>query len=996
VSVLILTLHGVLPLVAQSSATLQGRVFDTSGAVLRDATITVRNESTGFDRAVATDDEGRYHVEPIPAETYSVTAAASGFKSAVIAVLTFEVGRTLVRDFRLEIGETRETVVVRADAPLVDRVTTSVGHVMTPQTVQEIPLNGRHFTDLALLAPGAVAPSQTGFSTTPARGVGAVAINTAGNREEASAFHINGVSANNLTFGSLGFEPPIASIQEFKADSSVFSAEYGHVSGAIVNIVTRSGGNQFHGDAFEFLRDDALDAANYFELTSEPHLFERNQFGGSLGGPFIPEKIFFFTSYQGLLQRQGLDLNSLVLTDAQRAAATDPVVRRLIEFIPRANVFDPDGTPHFVGSAAARVETNHWTFDFSQNIGRNDRLHAFYGRQHYETREPTVRGTSIPGFGTVASVDRALFTLSETRIFGPAIVNEVRFGRNGIDGVVSPAAELNPADFGLRNGVTRPIGLPQFFIAGGLNFGGPADFPAGRDDTSYVFGDTLSVVNGRHAVRAGGEYRHFINENFAETTGAFNFPTVAAFLAGTANAFTITLGERTSVIDQRALGLFVQDRYTIHPRVTLDVGLRYEWHVTPTERNDKFVVFDPGTASLQRVGIDIDDEIYQQNNRNIEPRVGVAWDLAGDGRTVVRGVYGVAVDEPGTTAVTGTAANPPFGIPLGASGSIPLDNAIERTATTVLSPATVDPRFRNASMRSWNVNLQRQLGGQFAVMTGYFGSKGRNLRISRNINQPVDGVRPFIALSPSSPILPGAALGNIIQVESSAFSSYDALWVSATKRLSRGLQADASYTWSRSRDTNSLNSSGFAIQDAYNIPNEYGLSDFDARHRVVLSALYELPFTGHWSSRDWQLALIVQSQSGNPVNIVTSTSTLNGLPNTVRPDVTGPIQIVGSVDEWFETSAFVAVDRFGNLGRNVVIGPAFHNTDLSVIRNVQIGGRGRLQFRADFFDLFNHANFGPPGNIVGSPTFGKITRTRFPTGEAGSSRQIQLGVKLTF
>ena len=295
VLVLILTLHGAVPLVAQSGATLQGRVFDASGAVLRDATITVRNESTGFDRAAATDDEGRYHVEPIPAETYSVTAAAAGFKSVVLAELTLEVGRTLVRDFRLELGQTSETVVVQADAPLVDRVTTSVGHVLTPRTIQEIPLNGRHFTDLALLAPGAVAPSQTGFSTTPARGVGAVAINTAGNREEASAFHINGVSANNLTFGSLGFEPPIASIQEFKADSSVFSAEYGHVSGAIVNIVTRSGGNRFHGDAFEFLRDDALDAPNYFELTSEPHLFERNQFGGSLGGPFIPEKMYAVT-----------------------------------------------------------------------------------------------------------------------------------------------------------------------------------------------------------------------------------------------------------------------------------------------------------------------------------------------------------------------------------------------------------------------------------------------------------------------------------------------------------------------------------------------------------------------------------------------------------------------------------------------------------------------------------------------------------------------------
>jgi hypothetical protein len=327
---------------------------------------------------------------------------------------------------------------------------------------------------------------------------------------------------------------------------------------------------------------------------------------------------------------------------------------------------------------------------------------------------------------------------------------------------------------------------------------------------------------------------------------------------------------------------------------------------------------------------------------------------------------------------------------------IPLDRAIEQTRATALAPITVDSKLRNASVRSWNVNLQRQLAGNLAAMIGYFGSRGRHLRISRNINQPVEDVRPFTALSSSSPILPGAPLGNITQVESSAFSSYRALWLAATQRLSRGLQFAASYTWSKSLDTNSLNSSGFAVQNAYDIPGEYGLSDFDARHRFVLSGTYGLPSGRHWLTRGWQLAAIVQSQSGNPVNIVTSSSTINGVPNTVRPDVTGPIRIIGSVDQWFDPTVFVAVNRFGNLGRNVVIGPAFHNTDLSIIRNERIGTRARLQLRADIFDLFNHANFGPPGNIVGSATFGKITRTRFPTGEAGSSRQIQLAARLSF
>jgi hypothetical protein len=982
---------------AQSNATLRGQVFDASGAVLRHAKVTVRNESTGFDQSVETGDDGRYHVEEIPAQTYDVVAVATGFKSARVVSLTFDVGRTLVRDFHLEVGDASETVVVTAETPLVDRVTSGVGHVVTPQMVQQIPLNGRHFTDLALLSPGAVAPSQTGFSTTPLRGIGAVAINTAGHREEASAFHLNGVSANNLAFGSLGFEPPIASIQEFKVDNSPFSVEYGHVSGAIVNVVTRSGTNDFHGSAFEFFRNDALDARNFFEFTSsEPHRFERNQFGGSVGGPILRDRTFVFATYQGLRQRQGLDINSLVLSDEQRAAATDPVIRRLIEYIPHANFFDANGTPYYVGAAAARVETNHWTVDGLHNAGPNDRVHVFYGSQRIVSREPTAGGNSIPGFGSVARLPRSLLTVSETHVFGPAAVNEARFGRNGLAGTVAPAAELNPADVGIGNGVTRPIGLPQMIVAGGLNFGGPGNFPAGRDDASYILADTVSLVTGRHAARFGGEYRHFLNENFTEGTGVFNFPSVPAFVGGTANAFTITLGERRSRITQRAVAFFAQDRVSFHPRVTLDLGVRYEWHVTPTERDDRFVIFDGETATLQRVGVDVEGGIYEQNNRNVEPRAGVAWDVSGDGRTVLRGMYGRAVDQPGTTAVTGTAGNPPFAIPLSAAGGIPLDRALERTQATALAPSTVDRRYRNASTRSLNVNLQRQLAARLAAMVGYFGASGRNLRISRNINQPTDGVRPFPAVSLASPIAPGAALGNITEVTSAGFSRYHALWTSVTQRPWRGLQLDASYTWSKSLDTNSLNSSGFAVQDAFDIPNEYGLSDFDARHRFVISAIYELPVTGHWLGRGWQLAAIVQSQSGNPANIVTGSSAINGLPNTVRPDVTGPVPIVGSVDQWFDPSLFVAVGRFGNLGRNVVIGPAFHNTDVSVSRSVGLWAGARLRFRVDVFDLFNHPNFGPPGNIVGSPTFGRITRTRFPTGEAGSSRQVQLSVNLSF
>jgi hypothetical protein len=979
---------------AETNAVLQGCVYDASGAVIPGAMVRVRSDA-GFDRSVDADGEGRYRVTGLPAGDYHVVAEADGFRSEVIEELSVDVGRTVVRDFRLDVGNNRETVVVLAESPLVERATALVGHVVTPLTVHEIPLNGRRFTDLGLLVPGSVAPSQTGFSAVPIRGVGALAFNTAGNREEAVAFHVNGISTNNLTFGSLIFQPPIASIEEFRVDNSAFGAQDGHVSGAIVSMVTRSGTDAYHGELFEFLRDEALDARNFFEFTSsKPHPFERNQFGGSIGGPLRRGRTFFFGTYEGMRQRQGLDMNSLVLSDAQRASITDPVISRLADFIPRANFVDSSGTPRFVGSAAATVDTDRWTIDVRQNLSESRSLHAFLGTQRNRTIEPASQGTTIPGFGHANQSSSSILTFSEAHVIGSGLLNEIRFGRSTLDGRTAPRTALDPTDYGIGIGVDRAIGLPQFVVAGGLSFGGPGPYPQGRADASYIVADTMQVARGRHSTKIGGEYRHFLNENVAQGTGTFNFPSVDAFLAGRANAFSTTLGERRNHITQRALSGFAQDGIALRPNLTVELGLRYEWHLTPTEQDHQFVIFDTDSVSLLRVGVGR-DEIYRQNNRNIEPRVGVAWDMEGSGRTVVRGAYAWAVDEPSTTAVRDTASNPPFATPLTASGSIAVADALAAARPIGLAPATVDPRFTNASLQSWNVNVQRQLGRNIAGWIGYFGSKGKDLRITRNINQPVSGVRPFAALSPSSPILPGTPLGNIMQVESTGFSRYNGLWVSATNRWSHGLQLDASYTLSKSLDTNSLNSSGFAVQDSYDIANQYGLSDFDARHRFVLNAIYELPFPdGAWTG-GWRIAAIVQAQSGNPVNIVTP-STLNGVPNTVRPDVVGPIRIVGRVDQWFDTSAFAAVDGFGNLGRNVVIGPAFHDTDLSLVKNTRLQGTVNLQLRADVFDVFNHPNFGPPGNIVGSPSFGRITRTRLATGEAGSSRQIQVALTISF
>jgi hypothetical protein len=981
---------------AQSTSTIEGLITDQNGALIAGAEVTVSNPAIGVTRLVETDDSGRYQVAALPVGDYRIEVRAQGFQTRVLERARVEVATRITQDFQLQVGDVSQVVVVSTASELLERSTASVGYVIDRERLQTLPLNGRYFLDLGLLAPGSVTPPQGAFSSAPIRGLGSFSITTAGNREESVNYVINGLTLNNLTNSSITFQPSIGTVEEFKINNATFSAEYGQSSGTVVNIATRSGANEFHGELFEFFRNDALDARNFFTLTSnQPPPFKRNQFGGQLGGPIVADKAFFFFSYEGLRQRQRLDLNSLVLSDSQRALVSDPVIKKLLPLIPRANLTDSSGTSRFVGSANASVANDQWGIDISYNLSKQDRIHGYYAAYSTELTEPSRNGNTIPGFGNTTIQLRQVFTFNETHIFNPLLVNELRLGFNRFSSATIANAQLNPLDFGIRNGIGDPIGLPQISVAGGLNFGGPSINPSGRGDTTFIIADSVSYQRGKHSLKAGGEFRQFLNNNFRQGTGSFNFPTVASFIAGTANAFSVTLGSQSSSIAQGAVGFFAQDHYKVWPNLAFEVGLRYEWNMTPTERYDRFIVFNPATASLVRVSADIDD-VYHQNNKNVQPRVGVVWDPFGNGKTSVRAAYALQTDQPMTSVVIGTTTNPPLAVPLTFSGAIRLDNALNLAEPAGLAPQSIAHDFDNAYLQSWNLNVQRELLRNLTLLVGYFGSKSTHLISRRNLNQPINGVRPFPRLSQSSPILPGVTLGNITQVESVGNSSYNGLWTTVSQRLAHGLQVNASYTWTKSLDYSSFSTGGILEQNSYDLKADRGLSDFDARHRFVLNGIYDLPLRGGRFLDGWQLAAIAQVQSGSPINIVTNNSTVNGIANTLRPDVTAPITIFGNVEKWFDTTVFNAVPRFGSLGRNVVIGPGFSNTDFSIIKNTRLTEEVSMQFRTEFFDLFNHANFGPPGNVVGTPTFGQITSTRFPTGESGSSRQVQFAAKFTF
>jgi len=1024
----ILILTGASATCAQTTASIKGTVTDASGAAIAAAKITVRNPSLGIERETETNSSGDYEVPALPPGTYSVEVSKDGFQKQQATSVVVAVSQNAQQSFSLSIASSSEVLVVESTQPVIDATTITVGQVIDQAVVQEIPLNGRHFVDLALLVPGTVTPPQNGFLTAPLRGQGSFAFNSAGGREDAVNFMINGINLNDMVQNQVTFQPTINTVSEFKIDNSTYSAEYGRNSGSIVNIATRSGSNEFHGELYDYLRNNAMDARNFFNTagTQAQSALKRNQFGGDVGGPIWKEHTFFFASYEGLRHHQGLNTASAVLSDAQRTAiqgGTNTIAQNLLPLIPIANG-TLNSAPAFFGSASANVNIDQGTIDISHNFSDKDRIHGYYVDQEDKRQEPT-QGANIPGFGDTREGHRQVLTLNETHVFSPALVNEARIGANRVHILFNPINATDPASLGLAGvlGANQTF-LPTIRLADiGLVFGDERNFPQGRGDTTYVFADTLNYIRGSHSLKFGVEFRDFRNNNFNGDPGQLVFNTTNNFINGVVDTSARTLNNVANRITQNALEFFAQDSYKVTSALTLELGLRYAWNMTPNEAMGRFVNFDLTSGSLTRVS-----DPYDQNNKNFQPRVGFAWDPFHSGKTVVRGAYGYQVDQPITGIVTGLNSNPPFAVPIAVNAATPIGSLgalYDPNNASNLAPLVVNPDFKNANVQSWNLNVQHKLAPTLGVMVGYFGNKGTHLEIDRNINQfetlGVSASRPFPLISPTSSFFPGKSLSTSLTFrDSSANSSYNALWVTANKTFSRGVQFNTSYTWSHSIDDVSRNNQGIFIQDSTDIGNSRGSSDFDVRHRFVANAIYDLPFKGNRLVSGWEVATILSAQSGNPFTVVLATAGVTGTANTIRPDLIGPVKTTGNPTQWISnpigTFALPAAGTLGNLGRNTIYGPGFTDVDLSLVKNTKLTERVNLQFRADAFDLFNHPNFGQPGPLAGNgatiitftpvtgqpgvftipASFSSIASTRFPTADSGSSRQLQLALKLQF
>jgi hypothetical protein len=908
----------------QSTATLSGTVTDPSGAVVPGAHITIHSLQTGLDRELVTDSAGIYVVPSLQPGDYEVVATAPGFSKVTIKKVTLDVDRKISANISLPVASAGATIQVESAASQIETQTITVGQVIDQTSVQELPLNGRHFLDLTVLTPGGVVADTAGSLTSASRGLGANSFITAGNREDSVNFQINGINLNDVSQNQITFQPSINTTSEFKIDNSTFSAEYGRSDGSIVSVATRSGTDKFHGEAFDYFRNEALDARNYFNrsisvTTGAPLTagagdkapLKRDNFGFNIGGPIWKTHTFFFGSYEGLRQHQGILLNNNVLTQGQQTtiagnAAAEPIAAKIAALVPLPN----NGLNTYTSFTPGPVQIDQYTLDLFHQFRPADSAHAFYAFQHDVRTEPALQGDTLPGWGDHRHAHRQIGTLSETHIFSPTLVNEARLGFNRIAIAFDPANTLSPTSLGLIDGLPGNAGLPQMMFSDigtglGMTLGGPAGFPQGRFDTTAVLSDAATWLNGKHTFKFGGEFRRYLVASFAGNIGSLTFSsTPNDFELDQTTVFSIQPNNVSSRIYADALGWFAQDNFKVTPRLTLEYGLRVEWNGTPVEGANRFVIFNPGNLTLTRVGTNgLAANAEYGQNLNYEPRLGFAYDLFGKGKTVVRGGYAYLVDQPVSGVVTGLASNPPFStaVSYNSAAPIPLSNLYNSASLSGISLAMVSPNFKNAYIESYNLNVQQALPWGLVSSLGYYGSLGRHLLLLTNPNQVVGAtsatqVHPFTNLSANSPIFAGRAIGsNIGERNSIGFSNYNAVWAVLSKNMSHGLEFNMNYEWTKSMDLNSLGSQGSltagggALEDSTNPKLNYGLSDFDVRQHYAGTAVYTPHAHGNRLVSGYQLSTIIQYQTGNPVNVVAGSDSFNGITGVPRPTQFGHI-----------------------------------------------------------------------------------------------------------
>ena len=1042
VTVLCLLFSLTPPSFAQTTtATISGVVTDQNGATVTSAKITATNLGTNISRSVTTDDNGRYLILALPLGNYDVQAEHQGFRKELRRGIVLTVGRDAVVNFELAVGSVTDQIEIIGDATGVNTVTSEISALVDSRTVVDLPLNGRDLIQLATLnigvanIPGALLEGQIDSGT------GNVKMSINGGRLNFNSFLFDGTSVNeaqNTTPGSVtGGFTGVDAIQEFQLLTNNYSAEYGGAGSGIVNIVSKSGTNEIHGTAFEFLRNSALDARNFFDAEDVP-AFKRNQFGGSIGAPLQRNKTFIFGAYEGFRQRLARTQRFFV-PDAQVRAGNlpgggrvSPEIMPYIALYPQANAENiGGGQAVFLRSDSGKTREDYFSIRLDHNFSKND---TFFGRYTFDDSERTDPRLVIQD--TFLEARNQYLTLGESHIFSPTTVNTIRlaYNRSRIFGDDMDTIAI-PED--LLFTPTAPT-LGFFRQLGGLSpLSDRVITPRFLVLNSIDFTEQLAHTRGSHNMKFGFTVRRIQLNTVSTNTpfGGFIFGSYNSFLTANPLLFAAPLTGQDDAyrgIRTTLFSFYGQDDWKVRSNFTLNLGLRYEFITSPTEANDKLAnVRDVLNDSEPTVG----SPFFENNSlKDFGPRLGFAWDIFGDGRTSLRGGYGIYYAQIFPAQYRFEMSNqPPFFLIGLAFFPGTIENVFERLANIpgIVALQTFEFEPEPSYVQQWNLSFQRDLFAGVTATVAYVGSRGVHLTTNANRNTSanftVDSMGKLFPAGRNP--LRNPAFGAIRAVFLNGDSYYNALQINVARRLAQGLQFQMAYTYSKSIDTASDSAGIFQYeqgqlpQDPYDLKNDRGLSAFDLRNIFSLNIIYDLPYqtksgaTGGRKVADfvlggWQVNSIITAQSGSPFNPTISFNNSNdgNTDNVERPSwapgATPESAVTGDPNGYFRASAFTLAPpgRFGNVARNALIGPGLATVDLSLIKSNKVGERLTVEFRAEAFNLFNRANFALPapeaidvftgraadGSGVVPPNVGVITST------ATTSRQLQFGLKFIF
>ncbi len=1031
---------------AQTTSTITGVIEDQAGAVVPGVKVTAKLIETGQQRNAVTDNTGRFTLPEMRVGSYEVRAERDGFRPVVRKSIALPLGETIVLNLTVEVSSVAERVETTAADNLINTQSPELSYLVSERAIRELPLNGRNYTDLALLQPGVIAYPHRDGGSVVAHGVGA-SIN--GQDPRSNVYLLDGTTQNDFTNGPAGSAAStvlgVEGIREFRVEVNSYSAEFGRNSGGQINAISKSGTNQMHGSAYLFHRNDNLDARNFFDRApvGKPE-FKRNQFGGSLGGPIASDRTFYFFAYEALIDRLGRSVSTVVpdvnarsgiLPDPSRPGQTlqvtvNPVVKPYLDLYPLPNGANlGGGLASYLFGFKQTVDESYLTGRIDHNL--NER-HQLFGRYTFDDADQRLP-TDYPQFPRDFVSRNQFFTGEYRWIQSERMLSTFRLGfgrtRVGQDVESNISSSLTPF-------------VPGRSSIGGIDIGGipgrlgpqtSVNVKLVQNVTSFEYG--LTRTQGKHLLKVGSLFEHYQDNLYNPTfsLGIHTFANLQGFLLGTPQRF---LGlTPTGALDRywrfTLFGLYAQDTYRINSRLTLNGGLRYEFATLPVDIYGRDSALINLTDPAPTVGKLFQNPTY----KNISPRIGFAWDIFGDSKTSLRGGYGTYFNTNNQQNLIVTITNPPATprISIASAGPFQVSFPVpqfERGLGNTIRP--VEWNIKNPSVHIWNLNLQRELPANIVVTLGYAGTRGTHLLRSGDVNIPTptrqaDG-RYFFPANAAT-LRPNQAFTTIELKRADGDSWYNAMIFEVRKRFSHGVSLQSSYTFSRNIDntqastffSDATNGTTSAFPALPGLDYNKGLADFHAKHNWVVNFIWELPVAKGLTGAKgrllagWQVMGISQMRSGNPLTVFVQRNRSRsqwapslgpGLgfdrPN-LAPGRTYESAVTGDPARYFDPTAFqLQPDGIvGTLGRGALIGPNLRTFDLSLLKSTRIRETLNVQFRVEAFNLFNRANFGNPSLLAFTGAPGVATEA--PVSSLGlirstvtSARQIQLGLRLVF